>query len=235
MRVVQLGLNGIGRQVYNYLDRHADLVAAFAAPVTAEDILKEEPAVIVSAGYRHILGPEILEIAPCINLHKSLLPWNRGANPSYWTLRDGTPAGVTIHLMDEGIDTGPILAQREVAVLPADTSRTLYDRLELAQVVLFEEFWPAWCEGKVTPRPQRWRGTYHEKADMVAQRRIELLGAPQRPQEMLRLLQASTHPPFHNAYFEEDGKRYHVRLEVYEASDESPTDGDLQQYPDPGG
>jgi methionyl-tRNA formyltransferase len=69
---------------------------------------------VVSFGYRHILKRAILETIRCpiINLHISYLPWNRGAHPVFWAIHDKTPLGVSIHEIDAGIDTGPIIDQR---------------------------------------------------------------------------------------------------------------------------
>ncbi len=71
---------------------------------------------VISFGYKHILSKELLlnTAAPIINLHISYLPWNRGAHPNFWSFYDETPSGVTIHLVDEGIDTGPIIYQKKV-------------------------------------------------------------------------------------------------------------------------
>ena len=71
---------------------------------------------VVSYGYRHILKKEVIESsnAPIINLHISYLPWNRGAHPNFWSFYDCTPSGVTIHLIDEGVDTGAIIYQKYV-------------------------------------------------------------------------------------------------------------------------
>jgi methionyl-tRNA formyltransferase len=69
---------------------------------------------VVSFGYRHIIKQAILTTISCpiINLHISFLPWNRGAHPVFWAIREETPLGVSIHEIDSGIDTGPIVAQR---------------------------------------------------------------------------------------------------------------------------
>ena len=66
---------------------------------------------VVSFGYRYILKGELVanECLPIVNLHISYLPFNRGAHPNFWAFFDSTPTGVTIHLIDEGIDTGDIL------------------------------------------------------------------------------------------------------------------------------
>jgi len=71
---------------------------------------------VISYGYRFILTKSQLEncIQPPINLHISLLPWNRGSHPNFWAFYDKTPHGVTIHHIDEGIDTGNIIIQKEI-------------------------------------------------------------------------------------------------------------------------
>ncbi len=71
---------------------------------------------IISFGYLHILKGDFLNsvLCPVINLHISYLPYNKGAHPNFWSFYDNTPSGVTIHLIDEGIDTGAIIYQKYV-------------------------------------------------------------------------------------------------------------------------
>ncbi len=69
---------------------------------------------IISFGYKHIIKKEILEKLniPIINLHISYLPWNRGSHPNFWAFYESTPSGVTIHEIDQGVDTGSIIFQK---------------------------------------------------------------------------------------------------------------------------
>ena len=71
---------------------------------------------IVSYGYRHIIDRKILKRIkkPIINLHISYLPFNRGAYPNFWSFMKNTPMGVTIHEINSGIDTGPIIFQKKI-------------------------------------------------------------------------------------------------------------------------
>ena len=70
---------------------------------------------IISFGYRHIIPNEAInDYCPIINLHISFLPFNRGSHPNFWSHFDDTPSGVTIHLIDKGIDTGKYLYQKKV-------------------------------------------------------------------------------------------------------------------------
>jgi hypothetical protein len=128
--------------------------------------------VVVSYGYRHILKKPVIEssAAPIINLHISYLPWNRGAHPNFWSFFDCTPSGVSIHLIDDGVDTGPILYQRYVNFRSdqktfAETYRHLIVEIE----ALFRENLDRLVDGTYEPIPQRRPGTCHRKADLPAE------------------------------------------------------------------
>lgn len=147
-----------------------------AIALTHDQIMRtEEPLVdsamfadfIVSFGYRHIISGEILARfgERAVNLHVSYLPWNRGADPNLWSFLDDTPKGVTIHVIDEGLDTGPIIAQREVNYSVGDTLRTTYERLSRNIEDLFSEVWVDIREGKVSPSAQQGIGTIHKSSD----------------------------------------------------------------------
>jgi methionyl-tRNA formyltransferase len=90
------------------------------------------PEVIVVAAYGQLLPPALLAIPPygCVNVHASLLPKYRGAAPVNWALiRGELITGVTMMLIDETLDTGPILVQAELEIDPADNAQTLQERL----------------------------------------------------------------------------------------------------------
>ncbi|MGI9258179.1 MAG: formyltransferase family protein [Gammaproteobacteria bacterium] len=126
-------------------------------------------AFLVSYGYRHILRAPVLDLLPdrAINLHISLLPWNRGADPNLWSFIDDTPKGVTIHYLDTGIDTGDIIAQEQISFLDigSETLATTYARLDTAVQDLFKETWSAIKSGNCERRPQSTGGSYHAIAD----------------------------------------------------------------------
>src|SRR3989442_1305943 len=89
-----------------------------------------EPDVLIVVAYGELLRREVLDIAPAINVHFSVLPRWRGAAPVQWAILEGDPAtGVTTMLMDEGLDTGPILLQQEEPILAADDAGSLGERL----------------------------------------------------------------------------------------------------------
>jgi methionyl-tRNA formyltransferase len=115
------------------------------------------PEVIVVAAYGQILRPEVLSIPPkgVINVHPSLLPKYRGASPIAGALLAGDEeTGVTIMLMDEGMDTGPILAQVSTKIDPDETSGSLGARLASLGAELLLETLPLWLEARIEPQAQ---------------------------------------------------------------------------------
>jgi methionyl-tRNA formyltransferase len=97
-----------------------------------EEIRSLTPEVIVVMAYGQILPPDVLEIPriACLNLHASLLSRWRGAAPIQAAIAAGDrETGITVMYMDEGLDTGDILLQRAIDILPAETGGSLHDRL----------------------------------------------------------------------------------------------------------
>jgi len=116
-----------------------------------------KPDVLVVAAYGQILSKELLETPRLgsINLHASLLPKYRGAAPIQWAIIYGeTTTGVTTFLMDEGLDTGPILLQRELPISEEDTAGTLEEKLAELGASLMLETLKGLEAGTLTPRAQ---------------------------------------------------------------------------------
>ncbi len=143
-------------------------VASTDAPILAENVSTFD--FLVSFGYRHILKKDVLDRFPraAVNCHMSLLPWNRGADPNYWSFADDTPKGVTVHFMNEGLDKGDIIAQREIRFAggSGETLRSTYAKLNIELVALFKECWPAIRDGRARSVPQKGAGSYH-RADQM--------------------------------------------------------------------
>jgi methionyl-tRNA formyltransferase len=122
-----------------------------------EEIRALRPDVIVVMAYGQILSSDVLEIPKiaCLNLHASLLPRWRGAAPIQAAIAAGDgETGITVMYMDEGLDTGDILLQRTVDILPADTGGSLHDRLaKVAPEALLESL-ELLARGRASRTPQ---------------------------------------------------------------------------------
>ena len=116
-----------------------------------------KPDLIVVAAFGQILRPDVLNLPPhgCLNLHASLLPRWRGAAPVAAAIRAGdAETGITVMLMDEGLDTGPMLAQRAIPITPNHTAGSLTAELAELGAALLMETLPAWLAGALQPQPQ---------------------------------------------------------------------------------
>lgn len=126
-------------------------------PAAVEALRALAPDLLVVAAYGLILPPSVLQIptAGCINVHASLLPAWRGASPITASILAGeAESGVSIMLMDEGMDTGPVLAQARTALTPDDTTESLSRRLAGQGAALLVETLPGWLAGEIAPLPQ---------------------------------------------------------------------------------
>jgi len=121
------------------------------------ELKKLKPDMIVVAAYGKILPKEILSIPGfgCINVHGSLLPKFRGPSPIQNVLFvGGKETGITIMLMDEGMDTGDIISQKSLQIEPDETADVLFKKLSILGKALLLETLPLWVERKIEAKPQ---------------------------------------------------------------------------------
>lgn len=124
---------------------------------------------ILSYGYRYILPDDVLNNInnKIINLHISFLPWNRGADPNLWSFLDDTPKGVSIHYIDNGIDTGDILIQKELFFdVENETLSSSYDTLcNEIEYLLFHSWHDIRNKNMPVMKQARESGSFHKLKD----------------------------------------------------------------------
>jgi methionyl-tRNA formyltransferase len=126
-----------------------------------ERIRQWSPDVLVVAAYGQILRQPVLELPSqgCVNVHASLLPRWRGAAPIQYAIKAGdSETGITIMKMDAGLDTGPILFQQTIPILPNETASSLHDKLASLAAEILPDALLAFVEGRLAPRPQSAEG-----------------------------------------------------------------------------
>jgi methionyl-tRNA formyltransferase len=129
----------------------------FKSAETKRQLLELKPDTIVVAAFGQILPRSVLEIPAfgCINIHPSLLPKYRGVAPVPAAILNGEEfTGVSIMLMDKGIDTGPVLTSVHVPVLQQDTTETLMQKLANTSAQLLLDTLPGWFRKEITPQLQ---------------------------------------------------------------------------------
>jgi methionyl-tRNA formyltransferase len=114
MKCLFLGYDSKKTKLINFLRKKKIKVKSKKTSLLFKDI--EDNDFIISFGYRKIIKKNLILKAkrPIINLHMSYLPYNRGAHPNFWSFVNNTIKGVTIHEIDEGIDTGKIIFQKRI-------------------------------------------------------------------------------------------------------------------------
>ena len=123
-----------------------------------ERLVSLNPNAIVVAAFGQMLPQAVLDIPHfgCLNVHPSLLPRYRGASPIASAILAGDEeTGVTIMLMDAGMDTGPVLSQKRVPIDSDDTTESLGAKLAQVGADLLIETLPEWVEHRLVPQPQK--------------------------------------------------------------------------------
>ena len=136
----------------------AVLQPASLRPEASQDALAAlAPDVIVVAAYGKLLPPAVLALPPhgCLNLHPSLLPRHRGPTPVPTAILEGDEiSGVTLMLLDQGMDTGPVVAQAEHPLIGAETTNELTEALFTLGTELLVDNLEPWVQGRLSASPQ---------------------------------------------------------------------------------
>ncbi len=177
---------------------------------------------IILAWWPYLVKKSLLELprVGCLNFHPSYLPYNRGKNPNFWTLVDEVPFGVTLHWVDEGIDTGDIAFQAAIEKTWEDTGETMYIKAREGMVRLFKEALPYIKKGDI-PRIKQTasRESFHKARELTDASMIDL-EKTYRARDLLNILRARTFRPYPGAWFIENGVRYEIRIEITRVRDD---------------
>lgn len=170
----------------------------------------------IVAWWPYLLRPTAFSLPRlgCVNFHPSLLPHGRGKHPNFWALCEGSPFGVSLHLIDAGVDSGDVVFQQILPVSWEDTGGTLHQRARVAIVALFKENFARLMRGDIPRQPQvASEGSFHRASELEAASRIDL-DKHYSGRELLNLLRARTYMPHPGAWFTEAGAVYDVRVEI---------------------
>jgi methionyl-tRNA formyltransferase len=210
-------------------DEALDREIVFSSGVDPAAVVRSsDPALLADAlaAHRIDLGilawwPRILKAqtihaakAGFLNLHPSLLPFNRGKDYNFWAIVERAPFGVTIHWVTPGVDDGPIAFQRSIDLTWEDTGATTYAKAQDAIVGLFRDSWGDIRTGAI-PRIDQSSdtGSFHRRAELEPASEIKLDGT-YSGRDLLNLLRARTFPPHPGAWFIDDGDFFEVRVSI---------------------
>ena len=168
-RILFLGYKKINTKLISYLRRKKILVIENGQKTLNSKKL-ESYDLIISFGYKKIIKKNILKklARPPVNLHISYLPFNRGSHPNYWSFKEKTPSGISIHEIDAGIDTGKIIFRKRINfklkknLTFNQTYLILRHNIEKLFMKNFKSIW----EKKYKIIKIYNKGTFHKKKDL---------------------------------------------------------------------
>ncbi len=172
----------------------------------------------ILAWWPHIIHEPLIDLPRqgFINFHPSLLPYNRGKHYNFWALVEQVPFGVTLHRVEQGIDSGDIVAQRELAYDWTDNAETLFHRARAEIAQLFFDHYPdirAQDVSLMATSQDPGKGSFHYAREMPAASRIDL-DQQYSARDLLNLLRAKTFPPHPACWFEDGDSEYEVTVQI---------------------
>jgi methionyl-tRNA formyltransferase len=198
--IVGVVVNSPEKRNSNYISQLFELSPTLRLFEYTEDLWKQsefqdvlnESNLAVSALFGHIIPSEIVKFfgLNIFNLHPSLLPLGRGADPIPWAIIENIRQGVTIHIVEEKLDSGPIISQSEIMVTFGQTAGEIYELAIEELVRLFQEFIENW-PNIIKIESQSGASRCHNSSELRALR-IKLIQGDEEIEHSLRVIQALT-------------------------------------------
>lgn len=149
-----------------------------------------------------------------MNFHPGYLPYTAGKHTNFWSIVNDQQFGVTIHFVDEGIDSGDIAFQKKIEKTWEDTGETLYRKEKKAMIELFKESYPKLEEGNYTRTKQDTeKRIFHYAKDMFDKVKLNL-DDEYTVKDLLNLLRAKTFQPHEGCTFIWGGISYEVKVSI---------------------
>lgn len=170
--------------------------------------------IVFSLHCKQIFPAKLVNNITCINVHPGYNPYNRGWYPQVFSIINKLPAGVTIHLMDDDIDHGPIIYQQQIVIQDYDTSFDIYRKIISTEKDMLNVYFGNLVFGNYKTFQPEHSGNYNSITDFNNLCELDL-DSTASLKEHLNLLRALSHDNFKNAYFVgSDGKKYFVKLTI---------------------
>jgi methionyl-tRNA formyltransferase len=242
MRLLLMADHVVGGQITAWLlERHAEdlalVVTTSDGPINASaraagvqsivfeseeqvrlEALRQEPPIDlgVLAWWPFLIRAPLLGLPRLgfVNTHPSLLPHNRGKHYNFWAIVEQAPFGVSLHMVTSEVDSGEIVAQRQIPYDWEDTGKTLYEKAGAAMLQLFKDSYAMLRSGDFPRRPMLpGEGSFHKASEIEAASAI-VLDDNYTARALLNVLRARTFAPHPACWFAEDGKTYEVRVAI---------------------
>ncbi len=182
--------------------------------IKSEKELHTKYDLIISLHCKQLFPAELVKNVRCVNVHPGYNPYNRGWFPQVFSILNKLPAGATIHEIDEMLDHGNIIAQKNIHIESWDTSFTAYQKILDAEMELLEIHLESILENTYQSFSAE-EGNLNLKKDFDALCEIDLQHTGSFS-EHIDVLRALSHGDYNNAYFlDEDGRKVFIKIELF--------------------
>ncbi len=157
----------ITQNLLNWLKKNNE-VKLVQEKITSKIIKNYSPDMLISYNYKYIIEEDVITLMKnkIINLHIGYLPWNKGADPNFWSFVENTPKGVSIHIVSQKVDEGDILLQRKIRFNEQrETLKTSYHKLHTVIQALFKKNWQKIRKFEIKQKKQSKIGSRHKKGE----------------------------------------------------------------------
>jgi methionyl-tRNA formyltransferase len=171
---------------------------------------------IIGIHFPYIISKDLLEVPQVgfINLHPAFLPFNKGWNTPSWAILDGTPYGATLHFMEEKLDAGNIILQKEIQVDFCDTANTLYQKVLDLEFEVFKDSFQQLLSLNPKSYKQTVEGTSYKKSDLKSVQRLNLENNISVGELLNKLKGLTTNNINEAAYVEYEGKKIALQIKL---------------------
>ncbi len=169
MRILCLYGNECAIELFDWIKEQGHETFLFSNELDEEWCQNNDFDLTISYTYRYILSKEIIEALNdnVVNLHNSILPFNRGADPNIWSILDNTPRGSSLHYINEDVDKGDIIMQKLLVGEDekVETLKSSYNNLDRIAKDLFKEAFSRYEDWTQLRKKTKGKGSYHSKKE----------------------------------------------------------------------
>lgn len=205
-------------ELYNFAKSENVDCILYEEYLSFADVVKDKFDLGVLAWWPYLINQQVISSTRLgfINTHPSLLPYNRGRHYNFWAIVEDVPFGVTIHKVDEGVDTGDIVAQEQIEYDWTDNGKSLYEKAQISMVSLFKNIYPRLRMNlnEIISFPQDLsKGSFHYSSELIPASHIKL-DELYTARSILNMLRAKTFDGYSGCWFQDDGVRYEVTISI---------------------
>ena len=172
MKILCLYGNECAVELWKWLESKGYHIICIKEKLDDAWLKKENIDLAISYTYPYIIKQSSIDIlnGNIVNLHTSFLPYNRGSYPNVWSILEDTPRGVTLHYIDQGLDSGDIISQVVVPLEKGMTLKSSYEQLDVEARELFKKSFTYYSHWQFMRKKVLGKGTFHTDKDFFALR-----------------------------------------------------------------